>query len=313
MTKLSIVVPVYFNENNLIPLYEDMREKVFKRLDCEYEVIFVDDGSQDNSYAVALELQSKDDHIHVVKLSRNFGSHAAILAGFCHASGDCAVIKAADLQEPSELIIRMYESWKLGNKVVLALRKERDESLSQKMFASLYYSLMRKFAFKDMPKGGFDCCLVDRKVIDLLNMMDEKNTSLMGQVLWCGFKRSEVYYVRQARQIGKTKWTLKKKFNLVLDSLFGFSYAPIKFLTTIGILFALFSLVWGIVIILKKLFGDIPVSGWTALMLVILFSSGLILFGLGVIGEYLWRTFDAARKRPPFIVESFDEINDKKL
>ncbi len=308
MTKLSIIIPVYFNEGNLIPLYKDMEEKVLKILDCNYEIVFIDDGSADNSYSVLCELQKNHSHIKIVKLSRNFGSHSAILAGFSYCTGDAAVIKAADLQEPSELILDMYESWKKGNKVVLAVREGREESVGTKIFAKAYYGLTRKFALPDMPKGGFDCCLIDRKVIKALDMMDEKNTSIMGQILWCGFKRDVIYYVRKAREIGTSKWTLKKKLNLVYDTLFGFSYAPIKFLTIIGTIFALVAVIWGIVILISRIAGSIDVTGWTAMMLLILFSSGLILFGMGIIGEYLWRTFDAARNRPPYIV---DEVRDE--
>jgi len=308
MTKLSIVIPVYFNEKNIRPLYDDMKEKALQDLDCEYELVFVDDGSKDNSYQELCELQKREPNIKIIKLSRNFGSHAAILAGFEHCTGDCAMIKAADLQEPSELILQMYESWKKGNNVVLAVREDRKDGKMQKMFADTYYSLMRKFAIPDMPKGGFDCCLIDRRVIDVLAAMEEKNTTIMGQILWCGFKRDMIYYVREERTIGESKWTMRKKIKLAFDSVFGFSYFPVKLLLGVGIGFAVFALIWGIIIIVQKLMGSIQIAGWSAFMVVVLFTSGLILLGLGIIGEYLWRAFDAARKRPVYIVE--DEKNE---
>jgi dolichol-phosphate mannosyltransferase len=155
MPKLSVVIPVYYNGPTLEPLYEELQEKVFSVLGCEYEIVFVDDGSGDNSFQIIRQIAEKDNNVKYVKLSRNFGSHAAILAGFAHCTGDCAVIKAADLQEPAELIVKMYESWQVGNKVVLGLREEREDSFWDKLSANVYYTLIRKFAIPDMPKGQY--------------------------------------------------------------------------------------------------------------------------------------------------------------
>lgn len=301
--KLSIIVPVYFNEYNLNPLYETLRKEVFSKLDCDYELIFVDDGSQDNSYQVMCQLAEKDEHIKLIKLSRNFGSHSAILAGYMYCTGDCATSISADLQDPPEIILQMLERWKQGNKVVLAVREDREEPLKQKIFSNTYYSMMKKFAIPNMPSGGFDCSLVDRKVIDMLNLMEEKNTTIMGQILWCGFKTDTIYYVRKKREIGKSKWTLSKKIKLFIDSFVGFSYAPIRFISIVGFLFFLSSIIWSIYIIVMKITGHIVLAGWSTLVILNLFSFGVIMSTLGVIGEYLWRVFDTARKRPPFIVE----------
>lgn len=163
--KVSIVIPVYYNQDNLIPLYDDIKAKIIDVIDYDYEIVMVNDGSKDNSYQVMQELAAKDNNIKIVSLSRNFGSHAAILCGLSKCTGDCAVVKAADLQEPTELILDMVESWKKGNNVVLAVREGRKEKLSQKLFANLYYWMVRKTALPQMPKGGFDVYLVDRKVI----------------------------------------------------------------------------------------------------------------------------------------------------
>lgn len=210
MSKLSIIVPVYYNENNLLPLYEDLKEKVLNKLKA-YEIVMVDDGSGDSSWEKMKELQRLDPQIHLIKLSRNFGSHAAILAGLARASGDCAVIKAADLQEPSEILLEMFEEWKKGNNVVLAVREGREESVLQKAFSNLYYWLVRKLALPNMPKTGFDIFLIDRKVIEVLKLMDEKNSAITLQVLWSGFNTSIIKYVRKKREIGKSRWTLRKK------------------------------------------------------------------------------------------------------
>ena len=302
MGKLSIVIPVYFNQDSLALLYQDLKDKVFEFVD-DYEIVFVDDGSEDNSYQVILDLAKEDAKIKALRLSRNFGSHAAILAGLSESSGDCVAIKAADMQEPSELLLDMYECWKKGNNVVLAVREKREDSSISRFFANLYYGIIRKIAIPSMPKSGFDMFLIDRKVIKVLELMDEKNTSIMGQVLWCGFKRGIVYYTRKKRETGKSRWTLGKKIKLVLDTVLGFSYFPVRFISIMGILFFLFSVAYLIFILLARIFVGFPVQGWSALMVVSLFSSGMIMLTLGVLGEYIWRTLDASRNRPVYIVE----------
>lgn len=309
MPKLSIIIPVYYNEQSLIPLYDDLQKKVFAEIE-DYEIVFVDDDSGDNSLSVLRLIASNDCRVQVIKLSRNFGSHAAILAGLRHCTGDCAVVKAADMQEPSELLLEMYRQWEMGNSVVLAVREKREDTLVSKFFAGIYYGIMRKIAIPNMPKSGFDIYLLDRKVIEVIKSMDEKNTSLPGQVLWCGFKTSEVEYVRQKREVGKSRWTLSKKVKLVIDSMLGFSYFPIRFISVIGILFFVASFLYLIFVFIQALAGGVPVQGWSTLMIIVLFSSGTIMLTLGIIGEYMWRTLDAARNRPVYIIEEiFKEIN----
>lgn len=305
--KLSIVIPVYYNEENLIPLYEDIKEKIIQVIDYEYELILVNDGSKDKSYEVMKQLSEEDENIKIYSLSRNFGSHAAVLCGLSHATGDCAVIKAADLQEPTELILQMVDSWKKGNNVVLAVREDRDESFGQKAFANLYYWIVRKAALPDMPKGGFDVYLLDRKVIEVLKQLDERNSALTGQILWSGFKTDKIYYTRLAREIGTSKWTLKKKIRLVSDTLFSFSTLPIAVVTSIGTFSFFGAIIWAIVVLIFKLLGKIDVNGWTTLFIFNLFSFGIIMLTLGILGEYLWRAFDASRNRPPYIVEEDTE------
>lgn len=301
--KLSIVIPVYYNEDNLKPLYEDIQRKIINVIDYDYELIFVNDGSKDGSYEILKYLAEIDSNVKIFSLSRNFGSHAAILCGLSKATGDCAVIKAADLQEPTELVLEMVQSWKSGNNVVLAERRGRQEGKSQIAFANLYYWLVRKAALPTMPKEGFDVYLLDRKVIDVLLKLDEKNSALTGQILWSGFRTGTVYYERLAREIGTSRWTLKKKIRLVADTLFSFSTLPIKIVTTIGGFSFFGALIWAVLVLAFKLAGKIQVSGWTTLFIFNLFSFGVIMLTLGILGEYLWRTFDASRNRPPYIIE----------
>ena len=309
--KVSVVIPVYYNEENLIPLYEDLKNKFINAVDYDYEIVMVNDGSKDKSFEVMQELALQDEHIKTISLSRNFGSHAAILCGLSNCTGDCAVVKAADLQEPTELIAEMVEEWKKGYNVVLAVREGRDESKSQTFFANFYYKLVQKTALPNMPDQGFDVYLLDRKVINVLQSLDEKNSALTGQILWSGFKTSKVYYHRLAREIGTSRWTLRKKIRLVMDTLFSFTSLPITVVLSVGVFSMIIAVIWAIVVLVSKLVGWIDVSGWTTLFIFNLFSFGVIMMTLGILGEYLWRTFDASRKRPPFIIEDENQQRGK--
>lgn len=310
MSKISIIIPVYYNSDTLMLLYEDMKQKILGEL-ASYEIVFVDDGSGDNSWEIMEQIRDKDSHVKTVKLSRNFGEHAALLAGLSVCTGDCAVTKQADLQEDSEIILRMFESWKKGNKVVLAVRESRDENPIKVLFANMYYGIVRKFVNKNMPVGGCDCYLMDRQVIKVLQLLDEKNSSLTLQVLWAGFKTDKVYFHRKNRETGKSRWTLGKKFKLVLDSLMSFSYVPIRVMTFVGIAFNILAVIMGISIFVEWCTVGTPIAGWPSLMCIVLLSSGLILLMLGILGEYVWRALDAARKRPPFIIDEIRESQEE--
>ena len=309
--KVSIIIPVYFNEDNLRPLYKDICKKLFIHTEYEWEVVMVDDGSRDASYVVMEDLAMQDKRIHIYSLSRNFGSHAAILCGLSKCTGDCAVVKAADLQEPTELVLEMISAWQNGNNVVLAVRKERQESKRQAIFANMYYWLVRKTALPQMPKGGFDIYLLDRKVISVLMQLDEKNSALTGQILWSGFRTENVYYTRLQREIGTSRWTMRKKVRLVLDTLFSFSTLPITLVSVIGTVSCIGAILWAIFVFVLKLAGKIDVSGWTTLFMFNLFSFGVIMLTLGILGGYLWRAFDASRNRPPYIIERHKERYDE--
>lgn len=312
MHTLSIIIPVYFNEMNIPSLYDKLKEKILDNNIFNVEFIFVDDGSEDDSYKELLKLREIDKRVKLIKLSRNFGSHIAILAGLKHSTGDCATVISADLQDPPEIILQMFEKWIEGNKVVLAVREDRDEPWLQKKLSNSYYKMMKKFALKNMPIGGFDCFLIDRKVIDILKDMEEKNSTLVGQILWCGFKTDKIYYIRKKREIGKSRWTLSKKIKLFMDSFLAFSYVPIRFISTFGFIISFVGFLLAIILIIEKLVNKVDIQGWTSLMVLILFLAGIQLITLGVIGEYLWRNFDETRKRPIFLIEEKVGIDEKK-
>ncbi len=303
MSKISIVIPVYYNSDTLRDLYDDLKAKILEKLG-EYEIVFVDDGSGDESWKIMNEIRLEDSNVKCVKLSRNFGEHAAIFAGLSVCTGDCAVTKQADLQEDSSLILQMYDSWKNGNEIVLAARRSRKDNPVYVLFAGLYYKMIRKLVNKNMPMGGCDCYLVGRKAINELIKLNEKNSSLTLQVMWLGFQTDVIYFDRLEREKGKGRWTMAKKVKLVLDSILSFSYAPLRIMMYAGLLFDVFSLVLFITVLVEYFTVGTPIAGWSSLMSVVLLGFGMMMTMIGIIGEYIWRALDASRNRPPFIIDT---------
>jgi polyisoprenyl-phosphate glycosyltransferase len=303
----SIIIPIYYNELNLPQTVKRLIElqKLIPKYEVEY--LFVDDGSGDNSLALLLDYKKKYKEIKIVKLSRNFGSMAAVQAGLNYVSGSCIGIISADLQEPPELFVEMIESWEQGNKIVMAARAGREDPINQKIFSNMFYLLLDKLALRGYPKGGFDFVLFDRQVLDEIKAINEKNTNIMNLLFWTGHKQAVIPYTRKKRAIGKSKWTLTKKFKLFIDSFVNFSYAPIRIMSLIGIATSLISFFYGIFIVFNRLFNNIIVEGWASIAVIISFLLGIIMFMLGIIGEYLWRILDETRKRPSFIVDEIYE------
>jgi dolichol-phosphate mannosyltransferase len=312
MKSLSIIVPVYYNELNLpdtIPQLLSLKDRL---PGYDLELVFVDDGSGDNSLGVLLEYQSKfPNTITLVKLTRNFGSMAAIQAGFTVATGDCVAMITADLQDPPELLPEMVGYWEKGIKAVFAVRQDREEPFMQKLFSNTYYALLRKFAIPNYPDGGFDFFLVDQQVIEELNRVREKNTNIMTLIYWLGFKPVMIPYIRRSRKKGKSRWTLAKKVKLFIDTFVAFSYFPIRALSVIGLMLAVGSFFYGLFILFYWLSFGIPVQGYVPIMLVMTFTSGIQMSMLGILGEYLWRTLDEVRKRPSFVIDKIYYAKDK--
>lgn len=306
----TIVVPVYYNELNLSDTIPQLLNFADAQLRYRMELVLVDDGSGDNSLKILLDFQSRyPDIIKVVKLTRNFGSMAAIQAGFTVAKGDCVGMISADLQDPPELFQEMLGYWEKGIKAVFAVRQDREEPFLQKKFSNSYYSLIRKFAIPDYPDGGFDFFLIDRQVVDELNRIQEKNTNLMTLIFWLGFKPVMLPYIRRERIKGKSRWTFAKKIKLVVDTFAAFSFFPIRILSIIGFIVAISSFVYGAFILFYWLFFGIDVKGYVPTMLIMTFTSGIQMAMLGVLGEYLWRTLDEVRRRPQFVIDQvFDSV-----
>ena len=303
--KLSIITPVYYNRESLNELYTRLCSLAESNPSLEIEMVFVDDGSGDDSFEVIRGLASRDGRVLGVKLSRNFGSFVACLAGLTRCTGDCAVIVSADLQDPPELISEMYKKWQDGNKVVMTVKERRQEGFLKVLFAQMYYRLFRLFITEDMPKGGFDFVLIDRQVINVLTSMQEKNTTLMGLILWTGFRRAEIPYTRMERRHGESRWTLSKKINYFFDSIMAFSKFPIRVFSVIGVFLSSISLIGIVYITIAYFVGWISgVTGWPSLMVVNLFMFGILFLALGMMGEYIWRSLEETRKRPLFIIDS---------
>ncbi len=311
MSKLSLITPIYKNEKNIIPFYESFMKEIAPYVE-DYEIIMVNDCSPDNSWEIMKTLAEKDPNIKIIKLSRNFGAYEANFIGYMYATGDCITTKAVDLQEPAELTVNMYQAWKAGAKVVLAVREKRNDSGITNLTANMYYRMIQKMVQKNMPKGGFDIYLIDRQVADLILQMKERNSPITLQILWTGFEPKLIGYVRRKREIGKSSWSFGKKLKLALDSLINFSYVPVRCMMIVGMLFGLLSVLWGIHLIVSKLIGKIDVSGYTTIVVILLFSSGMIMFTLGLLGEYIWRTLENTRKRPIAVVSETMNIEKKE-
>jgi dolichol-phosphate mannosyltransferase len=313
MSKITIITPCYYNEKNIPVTFPVLleNERNFPA-GTEFEYIFIDDGSKDGTFDQLRIIQAAHpSKVKVLKLSRNFGSNNASFAGMCHATGDCCVILAADLQDPPELIPELFKHWKNGYKLVLAQKASREDTLLTKLFSGTYHTLIRKTALKNSPKGGFDLWLFDKTLKEEVIRMNEKNFFLPYMFIWMGFEYVSIPYTRRKREIGKSGWTMSKKIKSFIDTFVAFTYLPLRIISVAGIILGLLSIVYAIIIIIDKFIRGINVEGWTSLMIVLLFVSSFIMTSLGIIGEYLYRTLDASRNRPNFIIDKkIDETNN---
>lgn len=309
MAKISYIIPCYYNEGNIPVTSKTLLENEARFPEgTEFEYVFVDDGSKDNTLGELLKFYEQcPEKVKVVKLASNVGSFNAILAGMHHATGDCNAMLAADLQDPPELIPQMMEHWAKGYKLVIANRQDREESFGQKLFSNTYHYLIKRFALRHVPEGGFDLVLFDRQLKDEIVKIDEKNTNVLYLLTWLGFEYVNIPYVRRKRDIGKSRWTLKKKIKMFIDSFVAFSFFPIRAISVTGTILGLIAFLYGIFVIIAKFTNLIPVEGWTTMMVVLLFVSSFQMIALGIIGEYVWRALDSSRNRPNFVVDKVFE------
>jgi dolichol-phosphate mannosyltransferase len=307
---LSLVVPV-FNESAVIgPFYERTTRALSNIPGIDYELIFVDDGSQDRSYEQLTALARTDDRVRVIKLSRNFGHQIAITAGLDLAQGDCLAVIDADLQDPPEIIGDMVARWREGNDVVHAVRLDRDgEGRLKLLTASLFYRLLNRITRINIPVDVGDFRLMSGRAAAHLRQLREQDRFVRGLVSWIGFKQAEVSYHRDRRHAGETKYPYRKMIRFALDGITSFSTVPLKIATWIGYAASILAFMYLASVFVQKLLGY-TVEGWATIMVALLFLGGTQLICLGIIGEYIGRIFNESKRRPLYIVESTIGLDD---
>jgi glycosyltransferase involved in cell wall biosynthesis len=314
---ISLVIPVYRNAENIEALMQALA-RLHRELADELEVVFVVDGSPDDSYLrLSASLPKAPFRSQLLLLSRNFGAFSAIRAGLAAGQGDYFAVMAADLQEPPELILQFASLLRGGQcDVAVGRRTGRADPLGSRMSSALFWGFYRRHIQREIPTGGVDVFGCTRAVRDHLLRLCENNSSLVGLLFWVGFRRVEVEYPRQERRAGRSGWTFRKKMRYLMDSIFSFSDLPIRVLLSFGVLGLSLSALLAVVVAVAKIEGSIPVPGYAATVLVVIFFGALNCFGLGVIGGYVWRTFENTKGRPNYIVaiqERFGAAQTVKL
>ncbi|HOH92950.1 MAG TPA: glycosyltransferase family 2 protein [Anaerolineaceae bacterium] len=300
--KYTVIAPIYNEIENIPHLYARVCE-VMDQTGEAWELILVDDGSKDGSTDALRELGKKDDRVRPVIFARNFGHQIAVSAGMDYARGDAIAIIDADLQDPPEVILELIEKWKEGYDVVYAVRSEREgESWFKLTTAALFYKFIQKITDVDIPLNTGDFRLLDRKVLNVMNSMPERNRFLRGMSSWAGFKQIGVEYKRHARFAGETHYPLKNMIKLALNAITGFSYWPLQMLSKTGVGLVVLSLLLLVLFIILALVGKVDLTFVLATWLTVIFLAGVLLIGMGILGEYMGRIYDEAKGRPLYIV-----------
>ncbi len=312
---VTIIIPC-FNEDQVI---EQTYNRICSSLDkFNLEIIFVDDGSSDNTLQILTNLSINDKRVKIIEFSRNFGHQPAVSSGLFYSNGDCVVIIDADLQDPPEIIPKMIDLWKEGYEVIYGQRKNRKENIVKRMSYYIFYRFYKMIANIDVALDSGDFCLMDRKVVRTINQLPEKNRFLRGLRSWAGFKQTSFPYERDTRQAGEPKYDFRMLLNLAWDGIFNFSIIPLKMISFVGIITSIFSILGIIFFLIQRTFNlklfsltptDMP--GWTSLVLIVLFIGGLQLLCLGIMGEYLGRLYYEAKSRPTFVVKKFHNFKSQ--
>lgn len=311
MAKISVIVPVF---KNLGTIY-DTCEKIMQVFDLSlqeycYEIVLVDDGSPDDSYHEMCRAQKLfPDKVVLVKLTRNFGQIPAMLAGYKAATGKAVISVSADLQDPIDLMKDMVKKWEGGSEIVVAFRKQREDSTLARILSRLAYKIARS-SNPSVPEGGFDYVLMSRKAVDLLLSYKGRHKFFQGDVLWAGLSSAFIPYTRKARPVGKSGYNFWQKYKMLIDWTLDASYLPIRFMSGLGIFTSLVGICYGFVIILAWFFQKTPFEGWAPLMIVMLVIGGMLMIMMGIIGEYLWRIYDDIRDKPLYVV---DRVKNSKV
>jgi glycosyltransferase involved in cell wall biosynthesis len=313
---ISVIIPVFNNAGSLPKLIKKFQELSANSISDNFEFIFIDDGSTDNSYEILREIYDNSltgISMQLIRFTRNFGQVAGILAGYQNAKGNLIVNISADLQDPPELIPQMVEEYHNGYEVIIGERAERDESYYRKITSSIFYKIMKKWCFPELPAGGFDYVMISKKIREIILSNYESNPFWQGQILWTGFTSKRIKYKREKRLEGNSGWTFNKKIKYLIDGILAYSYYPMRLMSTVGIFISLIGFLYAILIITFKILGKIPQPGWAPIMVIILVLFGINMLMTGIIGEYLWRTLDQVRKRPLYIIKEILTDNAKKI
>lgn len=299
----SLVVPLYNEELVINESYKRLKE-IMDSCKESYEIIFINDGSKDNTEKLATEICKKDSNIKLINFSRNFGHQSAITAGMELSTGSAVIIIDADLQDPPEIILQMIEKWKEGYDVVYGKRIQRHgETFFKKFTSKIYYRTLNKLTNMDIPKDTGDFRLIDRKVCNVLNSLPEKNRYVRGLISWLGFKQIGVDFIRNERFAGNTKYSISKMIKLAIDGITSFSYKPLKIASIIGMFTSIMGFIYLLVILFQKIFTNTTLQGWTSIIAINIIFDGIILLVLGIIGEYIGRIYDEAKGRPIYIIK----------
>lgn len=309
----SIIVPVYNEEAVIHEAYQRIKA-VMEQTAETYEIIFVNDGSRDQTESMAKEICNKDATVKLISFSRNFGHQPSITAGMRESCGQAIIIIDADLQDPPMVMLKMIEKWKEGYEVVYGKRvKRRGETCFKKMTAKMYYRFLAKITDVKIPVDVGDFRLIDRSVCDALNAMPERNRYVRGLVSWVGFRQTFVEFERDERYAGETKYPFRKMIKLAADGITGFSNKPLKLASSLGYIVSGLGFIYLIAILIQKLFTDTTVQGWTSIIAILLILNGVTLIILGVLGEYIGRIYDELKARPVYIIREkigFDTDTD---
>ena len=309
--RYSVVIPIYNEEEN-IPLLHERLTTVMSELCESYEIIMVNDGSSDRSLELLEQIANSDKCLKVVNFARNFGHQIAITAGLNHSSGAAVIVMDGDLQDPPEVLPQFIDKWKDGYEVVYAIRRKRKENIFKRVAYFSFYRIMKKLSYLDIPLDSGDFSIIDRKVVDHLKAMPEKNRFVRGLRTWIGFKQIGLEYERSERNAGTPKFTLGKLMQLAFDGLVSFSYTPLHLATNLGFFTTGISFIASVVYVLKKLMiGDAEVAGFPTLIVSVLFLGGIQLLTLGILGEYIGRIHEEVKGRPLYIVGSKVNFDDE--
>lgn len=301
VASVSVVIPIYNEEATLDALVERL-ERALGDAGFDYEVVFVDDGSRDRSAAKLRSHHARNPRLKCILLSRNFGHQVAVTCGLDHAQGDAVIVMDGDLQDPPEVLPALVARWREGYDVVYAVRRRRKERWAKVAAYKAFYWLLRRVSYVDIPLDSGDFSLMDRRVVDLLAAMPERNRFVRGLRSWVGLRQTAFEYERDARFAGESKYSLAKLVRLAFDGLVSYSFAPLRLVSNLGMLVSLSALVYMMYLLMARLFGDVTIQGWTSTVVIVLFLGGIQLLALGIIGEYIGRIFDEVKQRPQYVI-----------